>query len=239
MTDEERAAAEEASKQEITSLKEQLGSATERINKYDGERKDAAEQANMITDLRSELDGLKKTITDADNEDNKHVSVTQEELRDYKAKEGDRFKEYNKTEADKVTASKAEYQKYLGEESLSVKDEALFDEICKEHDFLVNNNGMPESTGNLKADAKIAWREAENSLYRKKIAAGGQKLPFQEPSTVKKPVVPGQQELSSGTKPAQTTTMPDNLPDDAKEFIAMMGDTQNPDSVNKALGRGQ
>jgi hypothetical protein len=93
---------------------------------------------------------------------------------------------------------------------------------------------MPQSTGNLKADAKIAWREAENSLYRKKLQAGG-KMDFKEIEDVGKPIVPGQQELSKATITTQTTTMPDNLPDDAKEFIAMTN--MGSDSVNKALSR--
>jgi hypothetical protein len=241
MTDEEKAAQELADNKEkglaeITTLKEQLAASTERLNKYDGERKDYSEQTNLITDLRAELDGLKKTITDNEDEDTKHLSVTQEELRDYKEKENERFSSYNKLKDEKVKNDKEKYQKYLGEESLSVKDETLFDEICKEHDFLVNSNAMPETTGDLKADAKIAWREAENSLYRKKLAAG-EKHVFNKKDEVKKPIVPGQGELGSGGEKKQTTTMPDNLPDDAKQFIALMGDTNNPDSVNRALTR--
>jgi hypothetical protein len=221
---------------ELATLREQLGTAKERIGKYDGERKDQSEQTNMISELRSELDTLKKTVSDAEDEDTKYTSVTQEQMREYKAGEGSRFAEFTKQVADDEVAKKTEYQKYLGEESLTVKDDALFKEICAEHDNLVNNNAMPESTGNLKADAKIAWREAENALYRKKLAAGKQ-LDFKTPETVTKPIVPGQTELSTPTTTPQTTTMPANLPDDAKEFLALMGDSDKPDMVNKALGR--
>lgn len=221
---------------EITSLREQLGNATERIAKYDGERKDYSEQTNLITDLTAQVEGLKESIQTNEDDDTKHLSVTQEEMRTYKNGESDRFAEYNKKQADKTTEDQAEYQKYLGQESLSVKDEKLFDAICKEHDDLVAKGGMPESIGNLKADAKIAWREAENSYYRKVLAAKGVSE-FKEIKDVKKPVVPGQKELNTSTKNEQTTTMPENLPDDAKEFIAMMGDSNNPDSVNRALGR--
>lgn len=221
---------------EITSLREQLGNATERIAKYDGERKDYSEQTNLITDLTEQVENLKQSIQTNEDDDTKHLSVTHEEMRTYKDGENDRFATYNKKQADIKTADKAEYQKYLGEESLSVKDEKTFDLICKEHDDLVAKGGMPESTGNLKADAKIAWREAENSHYRKMLAAKGV-TDFKEVKNVDKPLIPGQKELSTSTDSKQTTTMPDNLPDDAKEFIAMMGDTNNPDSVNRALSR--
>ncbi len=241
MTDEERAAAvAEAAKAEseqateITSLKEQLGTATERLNKYDGERKDLSEQNNIIDGLKAQVESLQKTVQDNEDEDTKHLSVTQEEMKNYKEGEAGRFAEYNKGQAAKVTEDQAEYQKYLGQESLSVKDETLFDAICKEHDALVANGGMPESTGDLKADAKIAWREAENSYYRKKLASQGT-IDFKDVNTVTKPIIPGQKELSAAVETKQTTTMPDNLPDDAKEFIAMTG--MKSDSVNKALGR--
>ncbi len=241
MTDEERAAAEaeanavkETQTAEITSLKEQLGTATDRLNKYDGERKDVSEQNNVIEDLKTQVESLQQTIQNNEDEDNKHETVTQEELRNYRDGEAERFADYNKSQTDKVIANQEEYQKYLGQESLSVKDEELFSAICKEHDALVANGGMPESTGDLKADAKIAWREAENSYYRKTLAAGG-KINFSDVKTVAKPIVPGQKELSNANETKQNTTMPDNLPDDAKEFIQMTG--MGSDSVNKALGR--
>ncbi len=246
MTDEEKAAAQLLEEQkpaeetvEVKSLKEQLGTATERIAKYDGERKDYSEQTNLIENLKKQVESLIETVQTNEDEDTNHLSVTQEELREFKLGENERFEKFNKDQVDKTTAEKAEYQKYLGEESLAVKDEILFDLICKEHDALVSNGGMPESTGNLKVDARIAWKEAENSYYRKVLAAKGD-TNFKDVKDVKdtnKPVVPGQKELSTSTDNKQTTTMPDNLPDDAKEFIAMMGDTNNPDSVNRALGR--
>lgn len=219
---------------EITSLREQLNAATERINQYDGERKDYSEQTNQIEDLKSQVEGLKQTVQDADDEDSKHEIVTKEELRDFKASEGERFAEYSKVEAQKVIDKQMEYQKHLANASLKVKDEAEFNEIIKEHDSLITNGGMPEETGNLKADAEIAWREAENSLLRKKNALG-QKLDFKTVDDVKKPIVPGQQELSSNNTTAQKTSMPDNLPDDAKEFVALMG--MGSDSVNRGLKR--
>jgi hypothetical protein len=219
---------------EITTLKEQLDAAQERINKYDGERKDYSEQKNLISDLTAQVEELKSKIQDDEDEDSKHLTVTQEELRSYKAGEAERFAGYTKAQQDKITAEKKAYQDALGQESLKIKDEALFDEICKEHDALVVGGGMPESTGDPKIDAKIAWRESENSLFRKKLALGKTMQFETDPANVNKPVIPGTQVLSTATT-TQTTKMPD-LPDDAKEFIALMGDSQNPDKVNAALG---
>lgn len=220
---------------EIATLKAQLGEATERINKYDGERKDAAEQTNLVTGLTEQVAALTTKLQETENEDTKHESVTQEELRTYKAGESDRFATYNKTEKDKVTANEKLYQEELGKVSLTVKDETLFDAICKEHDALVANGTMPESTGNMKIDAQLAWKEAENSHFRKQLAAGKQ-IPFEkDPAKVTTPVVPGTKELGTSTE-TQTTTMPSNLPADAQEFIEMMGDTNNPDKINAALG---
>lgn len=220
---------------EVVGLQEQLKVATERLNKYDGERKDYSEQTNLIEDLKNQVESLKETVQNGEIEDTKHLSVTQEEMREYKSKEGERFAQYTKDEAVKTTAAQEEYQKHLVNASMGVKDEALFAEICKEHDALVASGGMPESTGNSKADAEIAWRESENSLFRKKLALGS-KTDFKKIDEVEKPVVPGQQELSTPTLPAkQNTTMPENLPDDAREFAEMMG--MGADSVNKGLAR--
>ncbi len=238
MTQEEQEAAKiAADTADATGLKEQLAAAQAKINKYDGERKDYSEQTNLINDLKSQVEALQTSVRDAEDEDTKHLTVTQEELRDYQSKESERFANYTKAEATKATEKQEEYQKFLATESLSVKDEELYDEICKEHDYLVANNGMPESTGNMRADASIAWRESYNSLLRKKNAAG-EKVNFQTPAdaTKNRPVVPAQQEVSSATQSVQTTTMPDNLPDDAKEFIAWMGEGNNPDKINKVLG---
>lgn len=221
--------------EEVTGLKAQLQKAQEQINKYDGERKDYSEQKNVINSLKEQVETLQQKVQQADEEDSKHEIVTKAELREFKEKENERFKEFTELEAQKQIEKEAEYQKHLAQASLSVKDEALFDEICKEHDYLVANGGMPESTGDPRADAQIAWRESENSLYRKKLASG-QKVDFQSKDDVTtKPVVPGQKELSSSTVTEQKTTMPENLPDDAKEFVAMMG--MGADSVNKALGK--
>tara|TARA_R100001530_G_scaffold135084_2_gene111408 strand:+ start:239 stop:955 length:717 start_codon:yes stop_codon:yes gene_type:complete len=223
----------------VEELTKKLEEATQKINKYDGERKDYSEQTNLIVNLTSQVEGLTEKLQAVEDEDTKHVSVTQEELRDFKAGESERFENHIKAKEDKVTADQAEYQKYLGQASLSVKDETLFDEICKEHDSLVASNAMPVSTGNMKADAQIAWSFAENALLRKKNAAGQAVTGFSKIEDVKtsqSPVVPGQQELSSASETKQTTTkMPDNLPDDAREFAALMG--MDADSVNRGLAR--
>ncbi len=220
---------------EIAALQAKLDESTERINKYDGERKDAAEQSNLVTGLTEQVAALTAKLQDVDDEDTKHVSVTQEELRTYKQGESERFAEYNKDEQAKVSARETEYQTELGKASLSVKDEVLFAAICKEHDALVAAGAMPESTGNMKTDAQMAWKESENSYFRKTLAASKQIVFEKDPAKVTTPVVPGDKNLSTPTD-TQTTKMPDNLPEDAQEFIEMMGDTNNPDKINKALG---
>ncbi len=221
----------------VVELTRQLEEAQSKINKYDGERKDYSEQTNLIANLTSQVEGLTTRLQEADDLDSAHESVTQQEMRDYKAKEGERFAQYNRDQVAKQAEQQNEYQKHLATASLNTKDDDMFDEICKEHDALVASNAMPQSTGNLQADAQIAWSFAENALLRKKNAAG-QQVNFGKLEDVKSgtsPIVPGQQELSSATTTVQTTTMPDNLPDDAKEFAALMG--MGADSVNKALAR--
>jgi len=222
---------------EAEALQTKLDTAQQQLNKYDGERKDFSEQSNLIANLTSQVEGLTTKLQDAEDEDTRHVSVTQEELRSYKAGEGDRFNQYNKDQEAKVAADQVEYQKHLATASLHTKDEALFDEVCKEHDALVASGAMPASTGSMQADAQLAWTYAENALLRKRSAAG-QVTSFgsiEEARAGNAPVVPGQQELSSNSTPVQKTAMPGGLPDDAKEFIALMG--MGADSVNRGLAR--
>jgi len=233
--DQEKAAAEASA--ELTKLRADLTEANDRINKYDGERKDASEQGNQITALTEQLTALQEQIKADEDEDTKDEAVTQAELKTYKEGEAERFNAHTKSIADKQSADSAEYQTELGKASLSIKDEDLFNAICKEHDELVASNSMPERTGNIKTDALLAWKEAENSHYRKQIVAGTKTNPFQDITKVEtKPLVPGTENLGTKTTETQKTTMPD-LPDDAKEFLALMGDSNNADKVNAALAQ--
>ncbi len=222
----------------VAELTTQLEEAQARINKYDGQRKDEAEQANVIANLTEQVAGLTTKLQDAEDEDTKYQSVTQEDMRNFEKGEGERFAKYTQDQAAKQTEKEEEYQKHLADASLDTKDEALFNEIAKEHDLLAAAGALKQ-TGNPEADAKMAWMMSENSLLRKKNAAGEVVTGFttledaQKSDT--KPVVPGQQELSTGEKAPQKTQMPTNLPDDATEFIALMG--MGADSVNKALAR--
>ncbi len=218
---------------ELATLREQLSTANERINKYDGERKDYKEQKNSLDALTQELNELKDKVQSDADEDAKYLSVTQEELKSYKDGEAGRFADYTKAEAAKQTQKQADYQKYLGEASLSVKDEELFTAICAEHDGLVSGGGMPDTTGNIKTDAQLAWKEAENSYYRKQLSAG-KTIQFEaDPLKAAKPVVPGTKQVSTPVT-SKSTKMPD-LPEDARAFLDAMGDSDNTEFVAKAF----
>ena len=222
---------------QVADLTKELAEARARINKYDGERKDISEQNNIIADLKTQVEDLAGKLKEAEDEDTKHLVVTQEELRAFKEAEPERFDKHIKENEARIASEQAEYQKYLATASLQTKDESVFDAVCKEHDLLVANGAMPQSTGNMEADAKIAWTFAENSLLRKKHVAGEAVTGFGNLEDVKignTPVIPGQQELGTAKSEVTNTQMP-KLPDDAAEFAAAMG--MDADAVTRGLKR--
>jgi|2_EtaG_2_1085320.scaffolds.fasta_scaffold00367_8 hypothetical protein len=205
---------------EVADLRSQLLDRDERINRYDGDRKNTSEQLNNLTRQVDELtEQLSGQATD-DDDDSQYESITRADLDEYKKGESIRFKKFEKDRDDATIKFRDDYTESLSQSSLSIKNQETFAAICKEHDTLVAAGAMPQSTGDAVLDGKLGWKEAEASHYKKMLAAG-KTVPFNDTTTVSKPVVPGNKELST---PTNTTakSMPD-LPDDAKAFLAEMG----------------
>jgi|TARA_Y100000310_G_scaffold266592_1_gene278150 chromosome segregation ATPase len=226
------AASEEKSEQtlEIERLRDELTSKQNQINRYDGERKDLSEKMNILETQISEMSQKhEEEITD----DDEYEPVTKAELKDYKSKEIERFRNFQNTQIEANRRYLEEYNKSVGESSMSVDNDDVFNAISREHDLLVSTHSMPESTGNAIVDGRIGWSEAERSYLRKMNAAGKQ-IPFNKtPST--KPVQPGSGNLNTST--VKTSQAMPEMSADAQQLMDDLGESGNADFANKALNK--